>query len=194
MPGTIAAGGAAVGVAVTSCDMVQPADEAAGAGDVVNVWVAAAVVVAAGTGAIDIGDPAAAEGAPAGGWAGVAAAVVAGASALKDADVVVDVVGDTGKLIGGCGVTAPDEPDVAKVVVVVPVDVVAVLAGSVDAGAEDGAAFGADVKVAGVAMAGADVSGVGAIEPNVEPDVPVVDAVTTGAAVDAGVEAPESEP
>ncbi|MDI9682356.1 hypothetical protein, partial [Burkholderia cenocepacia] len=73
-----------VGVAVTSCDMVQPADEAAGAGDVVNVWVAAA-----------------AEGAPAGGWAGVAAAVVAGASALKDADVVVDAVGDTGKLIGG---------------------------------------------------------------------------------------------
>lgn len=177
MPGTIAAGGAAVGVAVTSCDMVQPADEAAGAGDVVNVWVAAA-----------------AEGAPAGGWAGVAAAVVAGASALKDADVVVDAVGDTGKLIGGCGVTAPDEPDVAKVVVVVPVDVVAVLAGSVDAGAEDGAAFGADVKVAGVAMAGADASGVGAIEPNVEPDAPVVDAVTAGAAVDAGVEARESEP
>lgn len=115
-----------------------------------------------------------------------------GAVVLKDGDAGADAAGDAGTPIAGCGATAPDEPDGAKVVG--PVDVIAVSAGSVDAGAEDGAAMGADVKVASVAVAGAGVAGACAVETNVEPDVPAVDGVTARASVDAGVEARGSEP
>lgn len=119
--------------------------------------------------------------------------MVVGAIALKDGDAGADAAGDAGRPIAGCGATALDEPDGAKVVVPVNVvDVVAVSAENVDAGAEDGAAMGADVKVAGVAVAGAGVAGACAVEPNVEPDAPVVDGVAAGASVDPGVEAGEA--
>ena len=116
----------------------------------------------------------------------VAAAVVVGAIVPKDGDAAADEAGDAGRPMAGSGATAPDEPDGAKVVV--PVDVVAVSVGSVDARAKDDAAMGADVKVASVEVAGAC-----AVEPSVEPDAPVVDGVTAGASVDSGVEAPDSE-
>lgn len=144
---------------------------------------------------MDVSGPAAATGALAIGCAGVAAAVVVGASALKDVkdvDVAADAVGDTGRLIGGCRATAPDALNGAKVVV--PVDVAAVSTGNADADGEDGAAIDVDVKVAGVAVAGTGVTGACAVEPNVEADAPVVDGITAGASVDAGVEARESEP
>lgn len=133
-------------------------------------------------------DPGAAAGEPATGWAGVAAAVDVEAIVPNDVDVAAGAAGGTGRLIAGCGATAPNVPNA------VPADGVAVLADSVDAGTEEGAATGADAKVTGVAAAGAGVADVCRVEPNVGPDALLVGGVTAGASVDAGVEARGSEP
>lgn len=110
---------------------------------------------------------------------------------LADGVVTTEAAGSTGRLVVGCGAAVPDAPNG------VPVDEVAVLAGRVGAGAEGCAAIEPDAKFAGAAGAVADdVAGADAcaIEPDAEPDAPLVDGVAAGATVDAGVDARASEP
>lgn len=194
-PGNVVAGcrAAAAGVAATSGTCQLAGDEAgAGAGGAANVVAS----IAAGAEAIDgacVGavapkdgsEPVGATGEPEIGCAGVAAADVIGATAPGDGAVVSETAGGTGRLAAGCGATGPEvpNPEVTNVPNVVPVDE---LAGLACAGAGE-----PDAVFTGIAVASASVAaGTGAVEPDVEADVPAVNGVTTG---DVGVDARGNE-
>nr|WP_166742216.1 hypothetical protein [Burkholderia cepacia] len=187
-PGIVVAGcgASAAGVAATfgTC---QLAGDEAGAGGAANVVAS----IAAGAEAIDgVGiaavapkdgsEPVGATGEPEIGCAGVAAADVIGATAPGDGAIVSEAAEGTGRLVAGCGATAPEvpNPEVPNVPNVVPVDELAGLA-CVGAGEPD------EVFTGIAATAGA-----GAVEPDVEADVPAVDGVTTG---DVGIDARGNE-
>lgn len=189
-PGNVVAGcrAAAAGVAATFGTCQLAGDEAgAGAGGAANV----VAPIAAGAEAIDgacVGavapkdgsEPVGATGEPVIGCAGVAAADVIGATAPGDGAVVSETAGGTGRLAAGCGATGPEVPNVPNVV---PVDE---LAGLACAGAGE-----PDAMFTGIAVASAGAAaGTGAVEPDVEADVPAVDGVTTG---DVGVDARGNE-
>ncbi|WP_414143229.1 hypothetical protein [Burkholderia cepacia] len=96
-----------------------------------------------------------------------------------------ETAGGTGRLAAGCGATGPEvpNPEVTNVPNVVPVDE---LAGLACAGACE-----TDAVFTGIAVASAGAAaGTGAVEPDVEADVPAVDGVTTG---DVGVDARGNE-
>ncbi|WP_414143128.1 hypothetical protein [Burkholderia cepacia] len=139
----------------------------------------------------DGSEPVGATGEPEIGCAGVAAADVIGATAPGGGAVVSETAEGTGRLVAGCGATAPEvpnpevpNPEVPNVPNVVPVDELAGLA-CVGAGEPDAVFTGIAVASAG---ARADA---GAVEPDVEADVPAVDGVTTG---DVGIDARGNEP
>ncbi|WP_254696079.1 hypothetical protein [Burkholderia cepacia] len=144
---------------------------AAGAEAIDGVGVAAVVPK-------DGSEPVGATGEPEIGCAGVAAADVIGATAPGDGAVVSETAEGTGRLAAGCGVTAPEVPNVPNVV---PVDELAGLAGAGAGAGEPDAVF------TGIAA----TAGAGAVEPDVEADVPAVDGVTTG---DVGIDARGNEP
>lgn len=124
-PGSGAAG---CGAADTSFGTDQLAGDAAGAGAVVNV------VVAAGVAATDgVGDAAAAP--------------------MEASDpTAAEAAGGTGRRVAGCAAVAPNEPDPS---IAVPLDEVAVPAGCAGVGTDGCAASGADVKLTGAGAAGA---------------------------------------
>ncbi|HDR9763362.1 TPA: hypothetical protein QDC44_007637 [Burkholderia cepacia ATCC 25416] len=133
----------------------------------------------------DGSEPVGATGEPEIGCAGVAAADVIGATAPGDGAVVSETAGGTGRLAAGCGATGPEvpNPEVPNVPNVVPVDE---LAGLACAGAGE-----PDAVFTGIAVASAGAAAdAGAVEPDVEADVPAVDGVTTG---DVGIDARGNE-
>lgn len=121
----------AVGAAETF-DTDQLAGDEAEAGGVANVVASTAagaeaidgVSVAVAT-PKDVREPVGTTGELAIGCAGVAAAVAIGAIAADDVAAVSEAAVGTGRLVAGCGATAPEVPNVPNVV---PVDEVAGLA------------------------------------------------------------------
>lgn len=108
--------------------------------------------------------------------------MVIGVTAPEGGVVTTEAAGGTGRLAAGCGAGVPDPPNV------VPVDEVAVLAERVDAGAKGCAAIEPDAIFTGVAGAVTGVAagaGVCVVEPDVEPDTPVVGGVAACVTVDA---------
>uniref|UniRef100_UPI0038573229 hypothetical protein n=1 Tax=Burkholderia cepacia TaxID=292 RepID=UPI0038573229 len=190
-PGNVVAGcrAGAAGVAATfdTCQLAgdEAGAEAGGAANVVaSIAAGAEAIDGACVGAVapkDGSEPVGATGEPEIGCAGVAAADVIGATAPGDGAVVSETAGGTGRLAAGCGATGPEvpNPEVTNVPKVVPVDE---LAGLACAGACE-----TDAVFTGIAVASV---GAGAVEPDVEADVPAVDGVTTG---DVGVDARGNE-